>query len=322
MPLSPPRYPLRTPRVLFLFCLLSFSGTAARLFLSELAKSSYWASVNPAMITNMVGSAVAGLLVGRGSSLSVEHGFEADAHYALMLGFCSCCTTFGTTMTHAAMVLATPEDVALPDPPGGGSWNAWADSTFSLAMTFFVSFSSYRLLHPFGSSLSLAGRLPASLCLATLLMPLAAGAVYVCVKGGVNGSLSSLNWGRVASVLASPLGSIPRALLSSWLNSNGRRVLFMSNFGTFLCNVLGTFICASMTYVVLDDGFSISLYAVNEGISGSLSTVSTYVCEVEKEKTKAGVRKYTMSRDMYVYVVATFGVGLASGVLGLKAGGL
>ena len=298
-----------------------------RLLLSELAKNSYWASVNPAMVTNMVGSAIAGLFVGQSSALSRRPSkavqtnggggcLEADVHYALMLGFCSCCTTFGTTMTHAAMVLATPDDVALPGSPSGGSWDALVDSAFSLTMTFFASFSSYRLLHPLGSSL--ASCISAGLCLAALLLPLAAGAVYVCVKGGVDGSLSSLNWGRLASVLASPLGSIPRALLSSWLNS--RQVFYMANFGTLTANVLGTFACASMTYIELESGFSVPLYAVNEGFSGSLSTVSTYVCEVEKERGE-GVKKYTLRRDMWVYVVATFGVGMASGVLGLKAGG-
>ena len=66
-PSDPPPTPIHTLRGLLLFTFFSVAGVSTRLLLSVLAPThnTNWWSVNPTIVANIVGSAMAGLLKGR-----------------------------------------------------------------------------------------------------------------------------------------------------------------------------------------------------------------------------------------------------------------
>ena len=95
---------------------------------------------------------------------------------------------------------------------------------------------------------------------------------------------------RLFGVLLAPVGSVSRALLSKYLNGRPRCAVAFP--GTLIANVLGTFVGSVNGGYIHNNGpyRSVILGVLDIGLGGTLSTVSTYVKEVNVLSEKQKVR--------------------------------
>ena len=182
--------------------------------------SSYWSQVNPTIVPNMIGSALAGLLKGRAMAVSMLDsatmatddfdGFDEAVEYAALLGFCGCCTTFGGMMAFAAVLWMGPSE---EDGTGEASLEALFDAAFSVTVTIVLSCGSFRLLFPLGSLYHRS--INPRLIIVLLCAPLLTGMLYLVAVQWQTGSIAIDDWGApILTVCVAPAGAIPRALLA------------------------------------------------------------------------------------------------------------
>ena len=116
---------------------------------------------------------------------------------------------------------------------------------------------------------------------------------------------------ELLAVAAAPFGAVPRALLALHFNKPSMNRLRLKYSGTLVANAIGTFIAAGVATVsVLEDPSAPWLFALSDGLAGSLSTVSTFVGEVEGEEEggkNAGYMLATICVTSLSAITAIFG---------------
>ena len=101
---------------------------------------------------------------------------------------------------------------------------------------------------------------------------------------------------ELLALAATPFGAIPRALLALHYNKSKMNRLRLKYSGTLIANAIGTFIAAGVAGVsVLENPSSSWLFALSDGLAGSLSTVSTFVGEVEGEEEEGENAGYMLA---------------------------
>lgn len=240
-------------------------------------------------------------------------------YIGLTTGFCGCCTSFSSFMRDVFLALAN----ALPDPslPAGASIaprnGGYSFMALIAVVLLTVSLSLSALI--FGAHLALALERVTPIVPFTLTrrvidraMVLLAwgswlGAVFLAIWPPDRGGVDTWRGRAVFALVFAPLGCLARFYGSTLLN---RRVPSFP-LGTFAVNMLGTAVeglCYDLQHVAglgavvpaAWTGCQV-LQGVMDGFCGSLTTVSTWVAELNGVATR---------RHGYLYGVVSVGVGL------------
>ncbi|GMH51406.1 hypothetical protein TrST_g4606 [Triparma strigata] len=326
-----------------MFAFLASSGCTLRLIIGACIRRYFpdtlWSTISDVLLTNIVGSSIAGYVKGAALARSIEEHISSSSasvsdvistssprssensdsstfrrsyrfipsslilDYSYLLGLCGCCTTYGSMMSYALTLFINPSyyNVSQNTP---STFESFSDAVFSLVASIVLSAGSFRFFLFAGRVAPIQLRLK-YLFLVGGLSPLLIGAILVAV----NGPVTLLGKSQIFSVLLSPLGAFLRAYLSQNLNSPTR---FVKYTGTLSSNILGTFISAAVQGYYFYNDESLGFNALSVGFAGSLSTVSTFVGEIEGEEEEGNSIGYTT-----ITVVLT----VVTSLLGFLAGG-
>jgi fluoride ion exporter CrcB/FEX len=240
-------------------------------------------------------------------------------YIGLTTGFCGCCTSFSSFMRDVFLALAN----ALPDPslPAGSSIaprnGGYSFMALIAVLLLTVSLSLSALI--FGAHLALAlarvtPTVPFTLtrrvidrAMVVLAWGSWLGAVFLAIWPPDRGGADTWRGRAVFALVFAPLGCLARFYISVLLNSR----LPSFPLGTFAVNMLGTAVeglCYDLQHVAglgavvpaAWTGCQV-LQGVMDGFCGSLTTISTWVAELN------GVAR---RRHAYLYGVVSVGVGL------------
>lgn len=235
-------------------------------------------------------------------------------YIGLTTGFCGCCTSFSSFMRDVFLALANilPEPDAVSQSRNGG----YSFMALIAVLLVTVSMSLSALLVGAHAALA-ASRFtpPVSTSLRRCLDPVMVFLGWGCWLGAVFLSIwpPAENWrGRaVFAIVFAPAGCLMRFYISLALNTR------VPGFpvGTFVVNILGTLIEAMCFDLQRVSGLGAGagslvgcqvLQGVMDGFCGSLTTVSTWVSELN------GLAK---RRQAYLYGLVSVCVGLAGMVV-------
>ncbi|GMH65763.1 hypothetical protein TrLO_g14500 [Triparma laevis f. longispina] len=337
---------LRSPNIL-LFGILSASGASLRLCIAaciiKFFPTSLWVMTSDVLLANIVGSSIAGYVKGAALARSVDERLRDDSasvqsraqasgtvlsdltlhtasttsnlsqnrhsipsseilDYCYLLALAGSCTSYGSMMTFALTLFVNPSYVNPSVSPL--AFEAFSDCVFSIVASIVISAGSFRFFLYFGRVVPVQLRLK-YLFLFGSLSPLLLGAILLATSGELTFSLKS----DLFSVLFAPIGVFLRAILAEKCNSKKRRVKYI---GTLIANILGTFTTSVIQGYYFNNPEILALTALSNGFASSLSTVSTFVGEIEGEEVEGNSIGYTS-----ITIVSTIGTSF----LGLFVGG-
>jgi len=210
------------------------------------------------LLQNMIGSALRGLFVAHRNGISL---FHPALFIGVTSGLCASLTTFSSWNEQASLEMVAGRDM-----------NAF------LILT--LGFTVYLGFFRFGTQ---TGELHASkhgrVYVWTLTI-VALSAVFTVI---VLATLGTTNSAILAAFGFGPVGAILRLYLDYGLNSLEMSKAYGFPVGTFLANWIGCIISGSMR--VLTDraiGPAWVVSALSVGLAGSLSTVSSFLLEIER----------------------------------------
>ena len=296
--------------------------------------------MSPSLVTNTTGCAVFGLyaeqleqhrqataaaaasressgsLGASSSDFSSRDSSPAAPCFFVCVAFCGSFTSFSTMMEEAIAV------EFLPAPSAVSFFNG------VYLVTSVILFSTMAM-HAGGMCHCLlsASANPRAFRITTIVLVLTPLAVAAALAATV-GAGSDLALTRIAAVLFAPLGAGLRFSLSLLLNerfaaAKPDRQKFVKYAGTLAANVLGTFVVLTVAGHRNARGPSVPLDALSEGFAGSLSTVSTFVRELDSSVVRpdgSRLPRLATHRSSFAYfsvaVLLSFGVGVGGFYLG------
>lgn len=262
------------------------------------------------------------------SSIHLKHKKTIPLYVGLTTGFCGCFTSFSSFMTDSFLAMSNALDSPSPTRP----YRPYPQPPASRNGGFsFLALLAILILHPAVSLAALKVGAHFALLLRPymprqifptnftikILNPLAVvlgfgcwlfGALFLTIFTPSSGP-SPVSWRARATIplLFSPPGCILRYYLAKWFNRPG----YTFFWGTFIANVFGTLVDA-MAFDLqharslganIDGGNACAvLLGVQQGFCGCLSTVSTWVVELNGSGKRAG----------WIYGLSSVGVSLAS----------
>ncbi|GMH58899.1 hypothetical protein TrRE_jg4944 [Triparma retinervis] len=323
------------------YSLASMSGTTLRIACSSIASSSpgsLWFTTTAALLENILGTGLISV------SLVLERREKRRHDYALQTGLCGSFTTYGA-MTTAAV------DMFLFGLQPQPSWGGFTNMVFAMLVNITLSHTiGFRLGRTLAKLTLRSRRCNAGFILrrlfnpALISLPLIAGVIITLLwSSSESWSLTSISKQRLFGVLLAPVGSVSRALLSKYLNGRPRCAVAFP--GTLIANVLGTFVGSVNGGYIHNNGpyRSVILGVLDIGLGGTLSTVSTYVKEVnvlsEKQKLQGSTNfevggndegaeeigeflrreRWADFPEFYILIMSTATIGAS--ILGYLAGG-
>ncbi|KAH8926015.1 hypothetical protein BT69DRAFT_1215851 [Atractiella rhizophila] len=307
------------------FSLLSFFsiwGVLARLGLVAIFTFD-GASVFPLLWAQVVGCFVMGILSARKTELMR---WDEKLHPSLATGFCGSLTTFSSWMLDVFLAFSNPSQSQ--GRHSGG--NDFLDGLNQTAVTMGMSMAALMLGQhlssllpplpsptPVSSQSSSRKTIRWAQCLYPSLLLLWLGSIFLAIfHKPWRGKLSF-------SLIFGPLGTYLRFQLSRHLNP------LHSSFplGTFTANILGTLLLSSFYSLQhLHSPHSLSsisacqiLQGLSDGFCGTLSTVSTFVLEVQtlkgRNKWRYGVSSWAIGQ---VACVLVLGIPTWTGRVGIQ----
>ena len=322
-----------------LFALSAASGVCLRTLISVniSESSSFWYTVAPTLAANLVGSFLLGAL------LVFQATGKSRYDFALQTGFCGSLTTYGGYMNDSLRMFIIPSGNVFADSFFNGVFSLVACILFCLTVGFRFGRSAAKVFVKWETRTGQKSFRISVLYPSIIFGPIAAGIIVLLV------SASSSDWvlpsSEISYVYACLLG-IPgaylRAILSVLLNNASDPYIRTPFLGTMVANIVGSFITAVCLSAIKYrfNGDSAILSALDAGFAGALSTMSTYIKEIdlliEKKRNKGSTKfsikvesapqgdaeqRWAMERSPTFYILATTLISAGIAMIGWVVGG-
>lgn len=277
------------------FSFAAMSGTTLRIIIAAWTDhdpTSLWGTTSSSIVENIMGCGILAF------SMVFERDSKRRFDYALQTGLCGSFTTYGSMTTYAVKFF-------LIGAQGKPTWVGFTDTIFSMLVNLVLSHAvGYRLGRTLGKIFLRGGSRVKKFVRRYLngffiLIPLIAGSIIAMFWSRNNGwNLNDLAQERCYGVLMAPIGAVLRAVLALKLNKKPRLGVYY--LGTLLANVGGTFVGSVNAGYLAAMGNSVILNVLDLGFAATLSTVSTYVKEVNvlsEKQEKRGSTELSLTFD-------------------------